>query len=413
MFMQPLGGGWHLMGMAQVYPIVTAGAPFSDDSPLHETEFYATQPAAMVNLESPGSQVVLRTTLNFEGVTQEEGELTFGGWGEGFIDKRHPHTLLHELMLSANLWNAPGGAVSVSAGKGFAPYGTDDPMSRPVVKYPTNHHLSQLLERWMVSGVYLHRSGFSVEAGVFGGAEPEGPYDLSNIRSFGDSWSARVTQRFGEGFGPLAAWEVSGSYADVAEAHGEEKERTRLMNGAVRHAGRYGFGGLYALVEASRSEPEEEDGYFALLGETLLEHGPHQPYYRVEYATRPEYEREGAPGTEDFFRYDHDAHPAGATRWLINSLGYAYELTGYPISARPFVEVQHNWVRPERGGPEFAPEALFGTDSFWSVSAGFRIFFGGDPMRMGTYGVLDHMTAMHRTTGMEAMEHGTGGHTGH
>ena len=37
--------------------------------------------------------------------------------------------------------------VSLSIGKGFAPFGTDDPMVRPFVRYPVNHHLSQILER--------------------------------------------------------------------------------------------------------------------------------------------------------------------------------------------------------------------------------------------------------------------------
>src|SRR5690606_20685985 len=146
------------------------------------------------NIESPGSRLAMRTTLNFEAITQEDGELTFGAWGEGFIDRRHPHTLLHELMLSLNVWDAAAGSASISAGKGFAPFGTDDPMSRPGLKYPTNHHLSQILERWTVNGAY-RRGGWSFEAGVFGGTEPDGPYDLSNIESFGDSWAARLTYR--------------------------------------------------------------------------------------------------------------------------------------------------------------------------------------------------------------------------
>src|SRR5690606_34980716 len=116
-------------------------------TPPDETGLYLTQLAVMFNVESPASRVVLRSTLNLEGLTQSDGELTFGAWGEGFLDKRHPHTLVHELMLSANLWRFGGGSLSVSVGKGFAPYGTDDPMSRPVAKYPTNHHLSQILER--------------------------------------------------------------------------------------------------------------------------------------------------------------------------------------------------------------------------------------------------------------------------
>ena len=396
--MLQLGDGWHLMGMAQAFPIGTGGEPVHDVAPLDERAVYLTQPAAMLNLASPGSRWVLRTTLNFEAWTQRDGELTYGGWGEGFLDKRHPHTLLHEAMLSYNVWNAPGGAFSLSAGKGFAPYGTDDPMSRPVVKFPTNHHLSQVLERFTVNAAYLHRSGLSLEAGLFGGGEPNGPYDFSNIESFGNSFSVRVAHRLGGGFGPSASWELSASYARVKETHHAAAAVTQLMNTAVRHEERYGFGNVYALVEASRSKiAGPEEGYWSLLAETRLglggERRRHQPYYRVELATRPEYRRAGAAGTPGFFRYDHSHAPIdGATRWLIHSVGYAVELGEYPVSVTPFVELQHNRIWTERGS--VSPRALFGRDQFWSATAGFRLYFGGGPMRMGSYGVLDPMTAV-------------------
>lgn len=404
MWMQSLGGGWSLMGMAQVFPIVSTAPGAADGSALDATEFYLTQPATMFNIESPGSRFTLRTTLNFEGLTLPDGELTSGGWGEGFIDKRHPHTLLHELMLSVNLWGFAGGDLSISAGKGFASYGTDDPMARPAVKYPTNHHLSQILERWTVNGVYLN-GGWSMEAAVFGGAEPDGPWDMSNIDSFGDSWSARLARRFG-GVGLMAHTEVSASFGRVREEHHDEAVVTRLYNAAVRHERGSSYGDVYGLVEGSMSDPDDDEGYFSLLGEAQLRAGAHQPYARVEYATRPEYDREGAPGTADFFRYDHGSHAIGATRWFISTLGYGYELTGYPVSARPFVELQYNRAGAERGGIE--PVELFGTDSFWGLTAGFRIFLGGDPMRMGSYGILDPMTAGHR--GGAA---GADAHTGH
>lgn len=397
MWRASLGRGWTLAGMGQVFPIVTWGAPrAADGDPIRSDGWYLTQPAVMANLASPGERVVLRTTLNLEAATLEEGELTFGGWGEGFIDKRHPHTLLHELMLSWNAWDAPAGSFSLSVGRGFAPYGTDDPMSRPGLKYPTNHHLSQILERWTVNGVW-RTPEWSVEAGVFGGAEPEGPYDLSNIESFGDSWSARVARRMGEGSGPAAEWEISASYGNVLEEHDGESERTHLWNGAVRHAGP----GLYTLVEASMSRPSAAEGYFSVLGEAMLERSAHRPYVRVEYARRPEYVREGAPSSPDFFRYHHGDAAVGATRWLISTAGYGFEATPDPWSLRPFVEIQHHRVRPDRGGID--PEVLLGSDSFWAVSLGVRVFIGGGPMRMGAYGALDPMSDMSRQMAMPGM----------
>ena len=389
MFSRQLGSGWRLLGMAQVFPMLSTGFGSGASDDVTQTELYATQPAVMFNVESPGSTVVLRTTLNFEGVTQPDGELTFGGWGEGFIDRRHPHTLLHEAMLSVNLRDVAGGSLSLSAGRGFAPYGTDDPMARPVVKYPTNHHLSQILERYTLNVAYLS-GGWSVEAGAFDGAEPTGPYDFGNFSSI-NSWSARVTRRLG-GTGTTAPWELSASFGNVVETHDDEETVTRLANAFVRHNRQYAFGTLYSLLEASVSDPEEdgEDGYYAVLGEVQLTRGPHKPYARVEVSTRPEYDRSGPAGTDGFFRYDHDDHAHGATRWVITSLGYGYTATSLPFSARPFVEIQHNNAANERG--DVSARELFGTTSFFSLTAGLRLFIGGGPMRMGTYGVLDAMT---------------------
>jgi len=260
-----------------------------------------------------------------------------------------------------------------------------------VAKYPTNHHLSQLLERWTLNGAWL-RGGWSLEAAVFGGDEPDGPWDLGNVSSFGNSFSGRVIRRFG-GTGTTAPWELSASAASVAETHHGASERTALYNAAVRHSQPHRFGGIYALAEASVSDPEGGGGVWSLLAETQVRIARHRPYARVEYATRPEYARQGAPGTPGIYRYDHDAEPIGATRWLIGSLGYEFDLSGGGVATRPFVEVQHNQVSPERGGVE--PRLLFGSEGFWTVSAGFRLFFGGGPMRMGSYGVLDDMTLMH------------------
>jgi hypothetical protein len=159
---------------------------------------------------------------------------------------------------------------------------------------------------------------------------------------------------------------------------------------------------VYALLEASRSDPEHDASYFSVLGEASLRTGRHQPHARLEYATRPEWPRRGGAGTDDFLRYDHDDEPTGATRWLIATAGYGYEATGYPFSVRPFIELQYFRATAERGGID--PAALFGARSFWSLSLGARLFLGGDPMRMGSYGVLDPMTAMHAATGHAAMD---------
>jgi len=391
-WMMRSAGGWAAMGMAQVFPTYTWSLPATEGTPLERQGVYATQAAAMVNVASPDNRFVLRTTLNFEAWTQRGGELTYGGWGEGFIDKRHPHTLLHELMLSVNVFRSDGMRASVSAGKGFTPYGTDDPMSRPVLKYPTNHHLSQIVERWTLNGV-LATESWSFEAGVFSGNEPTGPYDLGNTDAFGRSWSARVTRRFGSPIAGSRAWEVSASAGRVMERQHDAVTRTILLNAALRHEQAYPFGRLYALAEFSVSEPGSGDGHYAAVLEGSLRRGDAQPYFRVERATRPEYERNGTADTRGFFRYDHHAEATGASRWTIVSAGLGWTATRLPVSVRPYAEAQYHAVSRHRGTLD--PARLYGRSRFWAFSAGFRIFVGGDPMRMGAYGVLDPMTIGH------------------
>ena len=106
-------------------------------------------------------------------------------------------------------------------------------------------------------------------------------------------------------------------------------------------------------------------------GEASLQRGVHQPYLRVEYASRPEFTRDGSRVTA----------------------GYGARLTALPYSVRPFVEGQWQFVSTARG--PVTPESLYERSSFGSISAGFRVFLGGEPMRMSVYGVLHPMTMMH------------------
>lgn len=396
MFTTTFSSGWRISGMAQLFPIFTGARSSSGDTPIDQSDAYLTQGAAMINLESPSRRLVLRVTPNVEGLTQEDGELTLGGWGEGFIDSRHPHTLVHEAMVSLNFFDGEGGGFSVSAGKGFAPYGTDDPMSRPSVKYPTNHHLSQILERFTLNAVWM-KGPWGVEAGLFGGAEPDGPYDFSNIDSFGDSFSTRLSRRFSPR--AMGEWdaELSASYGRVSESHeGEDAHIMQLYNGALRLDVPTETGALYALAEYSWSDPDEDEGYWSLLTEAQWSTGRHTPYLRWERAIRPEFPRDDVAG-DDFFRYDHDAEPLGASAWSILSLGYGYTATRGAVSVRPFVEGQIASAAGERGG--FSAEEILGSDRFSVLTVGLRIFFGGDPMRMGSYGVRDPITAMGASMG--------------
>src|SRR5687768_11220827 len=124
--------------------------------------------------------------INLEGATLARGELNTGTYGEGYVDRRHPHSYLHELLVTARTGVRVGRravAMSLATGRGFAPFGSDDPMSRPFAKYPVNHHLAQVLERLLVVGA-ARVGRVTFEGAVFNGDEPTDPGSLPKWSRF-------------------------------------------------------------------------------------------------------------------------------------------------------------------------------------------------------------------------------------
>ena len=158
------------------------------------TEGYLTQPNLMGDAVLGPARFT--GTLNFEGYTLRRGELNAGMYGEGYADRRHPHTLVHEAMLAVGTPSRAGFRATLAGGKGFTPYGTDDPMMRPLVKYPVNHHHAQILERVQLVGAVQFARGdrsITLEQGWFNGDEPVGPFTGPQWSRVGDSRSTRLT----------------------------------------------------------------------------------------------------------------------------------------------------------------------------------------------------------------------------
>jgi hypothetical protein len=328
----------------------------------------------------------LSAVLNLEGATIANGELAPGNWGEGFVDRRHPHTYLHELVLTADdLLGARDGAarVSLTAGKGFAPFGTDDPMVRPFLRYPVNHHLAQILER-AVTIAAVRVGPLLAEAGLFNGDEPERPGQWPRIGGrFGDSWSARITGEVRTGL------TAQGSYAHVHSPEhrpgaGTDQAKWSL---AARWERPIGNHPVYLLAEWARTE--EADGFFvfhSLLAEGAWTAGPHRLQYRFERTDRPEEER-----ISNFrSRRPHlENSILGTTRWTTQTLGYEVRaLRRSVIELRPLVEVTYGRVGTVGGGL-FDVEQVYGRRDFWSLSFGARIAIGGTMHRMGRYGAAE------------------------
>ena len=360
----------------------SAADPVPGDRTLDELRLL--HPVATFQAGFPGGLRLL-ATVNLEGATIPGGELAPGAWGEGFVDRRHPHTYVHELLLAADdlLGRHDGGAkVSVTAGKGFAPFGSDDPMLRPPLRYPVNHHLAQILERAVV--IAAARTGpVSVEAGLFNGDEPERPGQWPRVGGrFGDSWSARVT------WTPASGLELQGSHARVHSPEHRPGAGTDQVKWSVSGAWRMPAGPpLSGLLEWARTS--EAGGFFvfrSVLLEGAWDPGRHRLLYRFERTERPEEER-----LSDFrSRRPHlENSILGTTRWTVHTLGYELNAgRAGPVGIRPLVELSVGSIA-KVGGGLFDVDALYGGDEFWSLSVAVRLTAGAPMPRMGRYGAAD------------------------
>lgn len=369
---QTITVGAHAIGLA------THATPAMHDQSL--TEGYLTQPAVMADARLGPFR--LNLMLNLEGLTLERGELNAGVWGEGFADRRHPHTYLHEAVgtYQATLL---GTGLSISAGRGFAPFGTDDPMVRPFVKYPANHHLSQILERWFASGA-VRRGPVILEGGLFTGAEPTGPEDLGDLDKFGDSWSGRLTVL------PLSGLELQGSYAEVTSPEnvfGGGLDH-QMWNVSARWSGMFGETATYALIETGETAEGKNglDIFFfeTILAEAAVQRGGWQLAARFERSQRPEEERKVDPF--------HTVRPAtdnsivGVTRWTSGTLHAGRDTRLGKLRLQPFVEIIRLHARAMEEFPVHDPELFYGSSDMWSFSVGVRSVIGSWHQRMGRYG---------------------------
>jgi hypothetical protein len=370
---EPIAVGAHTIGMVTRQSPAIAGEPF--------TEGYLTQPTLMAHASAWREIVTLQLMLSLEGKTLERGELNPGMIGEGYIDRRHPHTYLHEL--TATLQQRVGAARgSITVGKGFAPFGTDDPMGRPLVKYPINHHLAQILER-IVAIAALGTGPFSLEAGAFNGDEPESPGDAPNRERLWDSWAARAT------LNPAPGAEIQVSHArvrspEIASGGGQDD---RKWSASVRYEASHVR--RYALAEWARTThyvgSSPNFAFNSFLAEAENGAGPLVLAGRVEVSERPDEERLANP-----FRTNpggHDFSILGRTRWTIVTARVAAPFSPWSqLRVVPFIELAHHWVRETLRPSGFVPAQFYGSDRIWAASVGARVGLGALHGRMGRYG---------------------------
>lgn len=346
------------------------------------------QPVIMAGLRI-GRGFGARATLNLEGLTMPEGELTPGAWGEGFVDRRHPHTYWHELVIEGVRQVACGATrrcrVGGFIGKGFVPFGSVDPMSRAFVRYPVNHHLAQILER-AVAGVQLGIGPALLEGSLFNGDEPERPGQWPRITGrFGDSWSLRATVNHRDVAALAVSWAGVASPEHRPGAGSDQKKRH--VGATLRPAGpRFTVFGEWARTS-------ELDGFFVFkswLAEAVWRGQRGQIQYRFEATDRPEEERTSAFRS---LRPHLENSILGVTHWTSHTLGVAIPVLRFigQGCALAFGEVTAGRVRsPGRG--VFDVRATYGGPTFTTVSLGLKATWGGHgPMgRYGMAGPADH-----------------------
>jgi len=370
------GNAWGAMGIG----VSTHAAPGALGR--RATEGYVTQPMLLGSVQLAGGRLQALATLNLEGRTLRRGELNTGSYGEGYVDRRHPHTYLHEAMLGAVVARTAG-ALSLFAGKGVVPFGTDDPMVRPFVKYPVNHHLAQVMERVQLVGAVRWRA-LTLEGARFNGDEPEGPSDWPNAGRALDSWAARVS------VAPREGMEFSASSARVqspeyATGEGLDQAKASVAARWARPGGRL----PYALVEWARTH-ESSRGlpgftYRSWLAEGALSSGARQLALRLERTERPEEDRLSNPYRS--VRPLLDFHVLGRTRWDIATLHAAgAPMSWHGVRLVPFAEAA--WLRPTALARPAAiePRTFYDTSRLWLASAGMRVHVGTMRPRWGRYG---------------------------
>lgn len=368
-------------------------------------EGYLTQPVVMGHAPLWGGRVQLTGTLNLEALTLRRGQLTPGIYGEGYVDRRHPHTFVHEAMASVG-GRAFGGpvAASLAAGKGFVPFGTDDPMLRPFVLFPVNHHLAQLLERYVaIAGV--RAPGALLEGARFGGDEPDGPWAWPRASRFGEAWSVRGTLlplELARGLAP-GALELSASHARVPSP--EDPTGQGLDQRKSSLAARWSTGdppgapvtlpsfGGYALVEWARTDEHRGARRAFRYQSVLAEGAAWRPVLGGVVTVAARAERTGRPEEErmlDPFRTvrpHYEQNVLGITEWRILTLAASVQPTTGRFRFAPFVEAARAAPRALVQPSVFDPELFYRATSQWTLAAGIRLGLGRPHGRMGRYGV--------------------------
>jgi hypothetical protein len=284
------------------------------------------------------------------------------------------------------------GQVSIAAGRGIAPFGSDPAMMRPAVKPPVNQHWTEIMDRWLVvAGARIR--GFGLELGVFDkgpgvATATAAPSDTSAHHHVtcllfcgerGASSSARVT------VWPVRGVEIRASLATEFGGghHAASGGTTQQWNLSARVDRAGGASRISVLAEVGRIRAEQV--FHTVLSEAQWQSGNrrHRLYYRFERTDRPD----GARSADGFGVIgDTLGLPSPITRWTVHTAGYGFTFRHPRFILEPLIEGSIGRVR-STGATPVDVGGIYGRSSHWSVLGGVRLALGAGHV-MGRYGAL-------------------------
>jgi hypothetical protein len=139
--------------------------------------------------------------------------------------------------------------------------------------------------------------------------------------------------------------------------------------------------------------------FTSLLAETWAKYDRASGALRIERTERPDEQRlldefhAPVPAT--------DLSISGRSQWTIITARAAFSLApSRAMSLEPFAEIARARVKPTLKPAGFDPTTFYGSSTIWSVSAGMKVSFGMQHMRMGRYGAATTRSAMDKMPGM-------------
>lgn len=288
-------GGFDLMAHGYLWGVTT------DQSGPRGDSMAFVQSMAMLTADrdfTPATHLQLRTMLSVEPLMGRRGYpnlLATGetAFGEGLIDRQHPHDLFTELAARIDIQVADRTRLFLYGGPvGEPALGPSAFMHRPSARYlplgPIGHHWFDSTHiTYGVVTVGVRKDGMQLEASAFRGREPD--EDRWNVEAPKlDSWSLRAS------WTPSPYWAAQVSYGRLKSPEALHPDEDEARTTASVHYSRRGLDATIAFSSKNRLPGPTLTAWLAEANWSVTRR--HQLFGRAENLRNDELIPEGEPG---------------------------------------------------------------------------------------------------------------------